>query len=144
MAAKVKWYREAWWVITHHACRTRKNRVGPTKADKRRAEQIAEKVNAAIALNQFNPRRDEQSRLIACDRELWAWHRAYKTTMKPSYEIVTEGLIRLHLVPFFGSVDLRMIEERDLLRFAQEKLDAGLSPKTIKNALSILRRVYNL
>ena len=48
MSAKVKWDRSAWWVVTHHDKRRWKKRVGPTKADKRRAEKIAERVNAAI------------------------------------------------------------------------------------------------
>ena len=64
--------------------------------------------------------------------------------MKPSYEIVTKGLIEKHLVPFFGDRDLREIEQPDLLRFIQVKLEAKLAPKTIRNALSVLRRVYNV
>jgi hypothetical protein len=41
MAAKVIWYREAWWVRTHHARKKQERRIGPRKADKRIAEQIA-------------------------------------------------------------------------------------------------------
>ena len=50
MASKVKWDRGAWWVVTHHAGKRKKKRVGPTKADKRHAQQIAEKINAALEL----------------------------------------------------------------------------------------------
>ena len=46
------------------------------------------------------------------------------------------GLIENHLAPFFGSKDLREIRETDLLSFARTKLEAGLAPKTIQNALS--------
>ena len=53
MGAKVKWYRGAWHVDIHHARTRKKKRVGPTKADKREAEQIAKKVNAKIALGSF-------------------------------------------------------------------------------------------
>ena len=53
MAAKVKWDRDAWWVITHYGGKRRKHRVGPTKAHKREAQQIAKKINAAIALGTF-------------------------------------------------------------------------------------------
>ncbi len=51
MAAKVQWYREAWWVQTHH--QGKRKRVGPTKSDKRQAVKIAEKINATIALGTF-------------------------------------------------------------------------------------------
>ncbi len=37
-----------------------------------------------------------------------------------------------------------MLQESDLLRFTREKLSEGLSPKTIYNALSVLRRVLHL
>jgi len=37
------------------AMKKRDRRVGPTKADKKAADEIAAQVNAAIALGQFNP-----------------------------------------------------------------------------------------
>jgi integrase len=39
---------------------------------------------------------------------------------------------------------MREIREDDLLAFVRTKLDEGLAPKTVRNALSILRRVFNL
>lgn len=53
MSAKVRKVNGAWWVDTHHAGRRRKKRVGPTAADKREAEKIAKKINAALALCTF-------------------------------------------------------------------------------------------
>jgi integrase len=47
-------------------------------------------------------------------------------------------------VPFFKNRDMREISEADLLRYIEAKLTEGLSPKTIKNHLSTLRRVYHL
>ena len=64
--------------------------------------------------------------------------------MKPSYEELTRRLIEMHLVPHFGSRDLREINEEDVLEYVRIKLEANLSPKFIRNGLSIMRRVYNL
>jgi site-specific recombinase XerD len=64
--------------------------------------------------------------------------------MKHTSEISTCGLIENHLASFFGSRDMREIREADLLLFTKAKLDTGLSPKAVKNALSVLRRVYYL
>jgi integrase len=142
VAAKVTWYREAWWVRTRWAGnRKRDRRIGPTAADKRAAEQIAKQVNAALVLGTFDP---DSGKALPCEDELLAWHRTYSATMKPSYEVLTQGHIDRHLVPFFGSRDLREIREADLLDFARAKLDAGLSPKTILNVLSTFRRVLYL
>ena len=64
--------------------------------------------------------------------------------MKPTSEASTGGFIVNHLAPFFGSRDLKEIRESDLLAFARPKIEEGLSPKTVQNALSVLRRVYYL
>ncbi len=143
MAAKVQFVRGAWWVITHYDGKRKKKRLGPTAAHKRQAEEIARKINAAMALGTFAVAEDSEKPL-PCDVELRRWITNYAPTFKPSYEIEAERIIRTHLVPFFGSKDLREIGEADLLGYVRVKLDAGLAPKTIRNALSLLRRVYSL
>ncbi len=143
MAAKVKWDRDAWWVHTHYNRKRYKLRVGATKDHKTQADKMAEKINAAIALGQFKPE-EQREKAMPCDKELNKWHTAYSPTLKLSYEQLTRGLINRHLIPHFGSKDLREIRETDLLQFVQKKLDQGLTPKTIRNSLSVLRRVYNL
>jgi len=143
MSAKVQWMKEAWWVVTHHAGRRLKKRVGTGAAKKREAEEIAKKINASLALGTFTPNAPTEKPL-PCDQALHRWHAAYSTTFKPSYEAETARIIRHSLVPFFGSRDLRELREPDLLDFVRVKLDAGLAPKTIRNALSVLRRVLYL
>ena len=69
MAAKVVWYRDAWWVRTHAQGKKRDRKIGPTKADKRKAEKIAEKINAALALGRYRPDADRR-KALPCDREL--------------------------------------------------------------------------
>ena len=142
MAAKVKWDRGAWWVHTHYEGKRKKRRVGPTKADKREAEEIARKINAALALGTFAPHREEKP--LPCDAALRSWHTTYSPTFKPSFERESDRIIRAHLAPFFGSKDLREIREEDLLGYIRARLAAGLSPLTIQTHLSILRRVLSL
>ncbi len=81
---------------------------------------------------------------MPCDAELRRWLQTYSPTMKPSYEKTVGGLIERHLVPHFGAQDLREIREEDLLGFVRAKLDAGLSPATIRNALAALARVFSI
>jgi len=64
--------------------------------------------------------------------------------MKPGYVVLTRGTIENQLIPIFGRKDLPELREADCLRFASMKLDEGLAPKTIKNALSIVRCVCSL
>ena len=84
MAAKVKWDRGAWWVFTHFEGRRKKKRIGPTKADRRQAVQIARKIDASLALGTF---RLEPDRALPCDVEIRRWHSTYLPTMKYSYQL---------------------------------------------------------
>ncbi len=143
MAAKVKWERDAWWVFTHYEGKRKKRRIGPTKAHQREAEEIARKINAALALGTFAPNA-VTARPLPCDDELRRWHRAYAPTMKPSYEAHTRRLIDQHLAPFFGATNLGDIREEDLLRYISVKTGAGLAPSTIRNALATLQRVLSI
>jgi len=83
MAAKLRWLKDAWWVVTHFEGRRKKKRIGPTKRDKRRAEKAPEKVDAALALGTFAPDR-ERSQAISLDVHLRQWHARYGSTFKPS------------------------------------------------------------
>jgi len=156
MAAKVKFDRGAWWVVTHFEGRRKKKRVGATKAHKREAEQIARKINGALALGQFQPDAKAEKPL-PCEAELWRWHTNYSPTMKPSYRVSAGDVIRLHLAPFFGAFDVREIREEHLLDYVRSKLAEErpskkkggrprppIKPITIRVHLAILRRVLGL
>ena len=143
MAAKVKFDRGAWWVFTHYQGRRKKYRFGPTKMNKREAEKSAKTINAMLASGTFDAESDKPKPL-PCDRELQRWHTMYAVTMKPTYRALTNSLIKNHLIPHFGSKDLREIGDADLLDYIRAKMAAGLSPDTTRNGLSVLRRVLTL
>jgi hypothetical protein len=126
MGAKVRWLKDAWWVVTHHDGRRSVRRLGTTKADRKAAEEVAAKINGALALGTYAPAAD---RPFLCDAELRAWHEAYSPTMKASTVVLTSGHIENHLVPFFGETDLRDLTEEKLLAFIKTKLDDGLAAK---------------
>ena len=109
MSAKVQWYREAWWVITHAKGKKRKKRLGPTQSDKQRAENVAEKINAALVLGQSldSDKQEEKPKPLPTGEALLRWHKTYSPTFKPSFEIEARRMIANHLVPFFGDKDLR-------------------------------------
>jgi hypothetical protein len=127
VAAKVVWYRKAWWVRVHAHGRKRDRRIGSTDADKRLAEETARKINARLVLGEYSIV-DERPPRLGCADELWKWHRSWTPTMKPNCEQLTRGHIENHLAPYFKNRDLREIREADLLRFIRVKLDEGLSP----------------
>ena len=143
MSAKVRNIRGAWWVVTHYRAKRTKKRIGTTKADRRKAQKIADEINARLALGSF-PHASATESTLPCDVELRKWLATYATVLKPSTRYEADRVIEVHLAAHFGSRDLREIGESDLLAYVQAKSAAGLAPATIRNHLSILRRVASL
>ena len=49
-------------------------------------------------------------------------------------------IARLHIIPELGRVKLRALKSRDVRRHYREKLDAGLSPRTVQIIHTVLRK----
>jgi hypothetical protein len=108
----------------------RKRRVGPSAADKRREDRIVENLNRKD-LAAGRVRFDEDGKKpLRCEAELERWLASCTPTFKPSTEMEATRIVRKHLIPCFGSKDLRELSETDLLDFIRTKLDARLAPKT--------------
>jgi integrase len=143
MTAKVKQdARGAWWVVAHFDGRRKKRRFGASRADKKAAEDFARHVNRARAEGTFGLQKARKA--IPCDVALRTWLQAYAPTMKPTTRVLSEGIVENHLAPYFAGRDVRELREADFLAYIHAKLASGMAPKTIKNGLSIFRRVLNL
>lgn len=69
------------------------------------------------------------------------WFQTYvMTNNKASTRRSKRNTIDLHLIPYFGKKTLAEITVLGIEEFKASKLKAGLSPKTINNLLSILRK----
>ena len=131
MAAKVYKRKDgSWWVRTHHAGKKSEKRFGPSKREKAQAEKVAEKINAMIALGQYEPDRGASAvpEEIPLDQFLWDWHALYLNTFRASYRETSESIIRVHLAPYFGASDLRGLKESDLLHYINHKSNPDLYP----------------
>jgi integrase len=81
---------------------------------------------------------------IPFDSQLRTWHRLYSITFKPRYRETSETIVEKHLIPFFGSIDIREIGNTHLLEYIRLKLDEGQKPPMILTALSVVRRVLSI
>ncbi len=81
---------------------------------------------------------------LPCDEALRGWLRTHAAEMSESTEQTHRSSIEGHLIPFFGSRDLRNLTRDDMRSFATDRFKAKLSAATITNALSALRRVFSL
>lgn len=67
-----------------------------------------------------------------------------KANNKPSEASAKEGILRVHLVPRFGTHLLDEITEHLIERFKGDQLNKGLSAKTVNNHLTVLRTMLNV
>jgi integrase len=61
---------------------------------------------------------------------------------KPSTIGSYESMLRVHLVPWFGTHPMASLRRRDVEAFADAKLRDGLSAKSVRNLLGVLHAVY--
>ncbi len=71
----------------------------------------------------------------------WYWFETYaKTNNKHSEILNKEGILRVHLVPFFGKVKLDCINNQIVEKYKREKQKTRLCNKSINNHLTVLRK----
>ena len=66
------------------------------------------------------------------------------TNNKPSEVDSKETILRVHLRPFFGELRLDAIGPQHVEKFKAQQIRAGLSPKTVNNQLTVLRKVLTV
>lgn len=134
--------RAAWGVFVRDGeDDTRRSRFfGDGEVGKKKAERFAQ----IYAEEQGRSERWLTGPDLPCDEVLRGWLATQKPTLARSTEETVTGLINNHLVPFFGTRDLRTIEQLDLIEFADQKMKAGKSAAVCVNSLSLLRRVCEL
>jgi integrase len=155
MAAKVKKDdRGAWWVVTHHGGRRRKKRIGPTKANKRQAEAIAEKINAKLALGEFSAFDDNRPAPVPFSAFAETWlqrdielplERGFAGHVAHGTARVYRLQIDVHLAPYFKDTDIRSIGLKEVQAFQDHCIDTGRpkSAKSIDMAMNALRLVLS-
>jgi integrase len=129
-----------WYVFANYRGRRKAKCVGRSRAV---AEQIKRVLEAKLALGDveiFAP----EDRVPIFDRYADKWMRDYariecKTSTADGYE----GVLRQYLRPRFGSKRLDQISRDDIKLLIGELISKELSRNTIRNALCVVRGIFN-
>lgn len=124
-------------------------RVVVHRAGKRRVFECKTEGEARAKAAALNARQDASDGWLAdghesTERALRGWLETYRPTLSRSYEGTAKGLIEHHLVPHFGALPLRAIDEGHLLAFVDGVYRDGKSGALALNCLSLLRRVCQI
>jgi len=136
--------RDGRWTVDfwYEGKRYRKKSPIDTQRGAREYERLLlQRVMQGEPLTPQTAKSEESATAPMCRSFLREWLETYaKTNNKPSEIKSKELIIRCHLSPFFGKRRVSEIGVRELERFKSAQLSKGLSPKTINNQLSVLRR----
>lgn len=70
------------------------------------------------------------------------WLRDYASLKKGSTQDDYGAVVRRHLNPYFGDMDLRSISPADVQRFVTAERDAGYSPRTVNKAIVVAKMMF--
>jgi integrase len=138
MAVKVKQHKGAWWVFIDHKGKRKAKRVGTSK---KAAEDVAGKIQAKIALGQFEIKDEEEQAPLLRDYAK-QWLETYaKVHCKPATAHNYDRDYRLHIDPALGNRRLTAITRQDIKRLIAEKRNSDLSWSSVKNIIIPLREM---
>ena len=128
-----KWYVDTWINVPGEG-RRRIRRLSPVQT-RRGAEEYERKL-VEDALSTSTPCVERRFDEYAID-----FLKTYAVTNNKYSELESkEQIFRNHLIPFFGRALLSQIGRTEIERYKAERVRQGLSPKTINNHLTVLRR----
>lgn len=67
-----------------------------------------------------------------------------ETNNKPSTVCAKRSVLDTHLLPYFGTMRLEAITPAEIEKYKAVRVRAGLSPKSVNNQLTVLRKLLNL
>lgn len=139
MAVKVKHHKGAWWVFIDHKGKRKAKRIGNSK---KAAEQVAEKIQAKIALGQFEIKDEQQRRPFDVYFRNWLETYVKAHCKERTYDLYAAAF-RLYLLPAFGQKDITAITREEVKKLAYGMLAQGKSRSTVNNVLAPMQGMFS-
>ena len=105
----------------------------------RTRQEVAEKHSKAVSDRVGGLVLDGDHETLGAYLERWIDEVVRDTVKQPTLENYAY-VVRRHIIPELGRVRLRALKSREVRRLYREKLDAGLSPRTVQIIHTVLRK----
>jgi integrase len=105
----------------------------------RTRQEVAEKLSKAVSDRVGGVVFDRDHETLEAYLRRWIDEVLRGTVKQSTLENYTY-IVRLHIIPELGRVRLRALKSRDVRRLYREKLEAGLSPRTVQIIHTVLRK----
>jgi len=105
----------------------------------RTRQEVAERLSKAVSDRVGGVIFDGDYETLGAYLQRWIDEVLRGTVKQSTFENYTY-IARLHIIPELGRVRLRALKSRDVRRHYREKLDSGLSPRTVQIIHTVLRK----
>jgi integrase len=123
MGVKIRRRGRKWYVFVDYQGKRKAKCVGTRAA----AEQVRQKLEAKLTLGDFSFLKSEKPASFA--DYVKTWEKQY-VDLKPSTIARYKGLLKLHILPYFGSKAIDSITRDDVKRFFSELVLKQVQPKS--------------
>ena len=141
MGVKVRERNDAWWVFINHHGQRKARRIGAGASGKKAAQQVAQQIQARLALGQAAF--DSQSAGITLDAYAETFLQRIEHVRKPSTHESYQQTLSRDIKPVLGKLDLRAITREKVKALAMACLKKGQSPKTVQNVVRCLSSLFS-
>jgi integrase len=146
---KERWYWRVDVVFEHPDGRRQRVRKRSPIQTKRGAEHYERQLRQSLVEGTYKRRKEEKSRDLHEIPKVESFAQEFievyaKTNNKPSEVQSKESILVNHLLPEFGKLSLDEVDVRSIERFKSRQLKKGLSPKSVNNQLTVLRRMLSV
>ena len=129
----------AWWIFINHQGQRKAKRIGEGEAGKKAAKQVAEKIQARLALGESALPSSQPPVTLNEYASTWLAHiqQVRKHTTHEDYQKRLDQWI----LPALGALDLRDVTREKVRSFATDQLarkPKALSSKTVQNNIRVL------
>jgi len=136
MGVKVRERNGAWWVFINHHGQRKARRIGPGAPGKKAAQQVAQQIQARLALGQ--PAYESHTAGVTVDTYADTFLQRIQHTRKPSTHEGYQQSLTHNIQPMLGTLDLQAVTREKVKSLAMAGLEKGQAPKTVQNTIRCL------
>ena len=136
MGVTMREWKGAWWVFINHQSTRKAKRIGTGEPGKKAAKQVAQQIQARLALGQMAFDRPHSTVTLQAYATTWLDHigQVRKHTTHADYKKRLDQWI----LPELGSLQLTQVTRDKVRSMVTDQLHRGLAPKTVQNNVRVL------
>jgi integrase len=125
-----------WWVFIDHNGKRKAKKIG---RDKRAAQEVAKRLEAKLTLGDVGLFDANAPKPLTFKEYAETWENVtLPATCKNSTMKDYKSIMRIHILPFFGKMEVNEISRMMVKKFLMEKIKDGLAPSTVSHMKSCI------